>query len=84
MDRQITADHAPDNHFRPSVPGASSTAAHTKAEPKLAIWNGHHGITKIPATSGTEARNGPKKRPSATANTPKRRMKASPFGSRSG
>ena len=45
------------------MPGASSTAAHKKADVKLAIWNGHHGISRMPATSGTEARNGPKKRP---------------------
>ena len=44
-------------------PVVSSTAAHTKAEVKFAIWNRQNGISKMPAISGTEARSGPKKRP---------------------
>src|SRR5215475_13530279 len=51
-------------------PKVSSTAAQTNAELKFAIWNCHGGIRKMPATSGTEARNGPKKRPMKIASTP--------------
>ena len=38
----------------------------------------------MPATSGTEARNGPKKRPMKIASMPQRFTNASPFGSNSG
>ena len=43
-------------------------AAHTIAEAKLAIWNVVTGISQMPATSGTDARRGPKKRPTNTPN----------------
>src|SRR5688572_6980443 len=68
----------------PNEPGASSTAAQTKAEVKLANWNGHHAMLRMPATSGTAARSGPKKRPMKIAATPHFSRKASPRGSRSG
>lgn len=57
-------------HFRPSPPGASSTPAHRNAEAKLAIWNMRIGISTMPATSGTAALSGPKKRPMTIAQTP--------------
>src|SRR5215470_15208555 len=38
----------------------------------------------MPATRGTEARSGPKKRPMKIASTPQRLTKISPFGRRSG
>ena len=41
-------------------------------------------MRKIPAASGTEARNGPKKRPTKIAGEPQRCTNASPFGSNSG
>ena len=65
-------------------PNVRSTAAQTKAELKFAIWNSHTGIRKMPATNGTEARNGPKKRPIKIASGPQRFTKVSPFGSSSG
>src|SRR5215468_3435798 len=65
-------------------PKVSSTAAQTNAELKFAVWNCHDGIRKMPATSGTEARSGPKKRPMKIASTPQRLTKASPRGSSSG
>src|SRR5262245_19604804 len=70
--------------FAATSPMPSSTAAHTNAEVKLAIWNSQAGIRKMPATSGTEARSGPKKRPMKIASTPPRFTKASPRGNRSG
>src|ERR1700720_3590712 len=65
-------------------PKVSSTAAQTNAELKFAAWNCHEGIRKMPATSGTEARNGPKKRPMKIASTPQRFTNPSPFGSSGG
>ena len=50
----------------------SSTAAQTKAEVTLAIWNCQNGISKMPATSGTTARKGPKKRPMKMPGMPQR------------
>ena len=44
-------------------PSVSSTAAQTNAELKLATWKRQYGIANTPATSGTEARSGPEKRP---------------------
>ena len=49
-----------------------------KAEMTLAIWNGHHAISRIPATNGTAARNGPKKRPMKIAAMPYFAMNACP------
>src|SRR6202030_2928838 len=42
-------------------PNSSSAADQTSADTKFAIWNGQYDISKMPAASGTEARNGPKK-----------------------
>ena len=63
------------------MPGESSTNAHRKAEPQLAIWNLSHGISVIPATIGTLARKGPEKRPITTAQTPHRLKNVWPFSS---
>src|SRR5262245_57671702 len=68
----------------PTSPSSSSTADHRNADPKLANWNGQNGIEKMPATIGTEARNGPEKRAMTIAHTPHLRMNSSPCGSRSG
>ena len=65
-------------------PNIRSTADHSSAETKLAIWNGRWDISKMPAASGTEARNGPKKRPMKMLGTPQSRTKASPLGRISG
>src|SRR5262249_46351063 len=65
-------------------PSVSSTQAHTRAEVKLATWKRQYGIARMPAISGTEARNGPKKRPMKMPGTPHRFMKRSPRGRRSG
>jgi hypothetical protein len=56
--------------FMPIAPGASTSAAQTKAEEKLAAWKCQYGISKIPAASGTNARSGPKKRPMKILGTP--------------
>ena len=48
-------------------PIVSSVAAHTKADEKFASWKRQYGISKMPATSGTTARNGPKNRPMKNA-----------------
>src|ERR1044072_7544526 len=65
-------------------PSSSSVAAQMNAETKLANWNRQNGISKMPATSGTEARNGPEKRAMKIPSTPHFVMKASPFGMSSG
>src|SRR5262245_53650681 len=65
-------------------PNMSSTAAHTKADVKFAIWKRQNGMSKMPATSGTEARSGPKKRPMKMPAVPHFFMNASPFGISSG
>src|SRR6476619_29357 len=70
--------------FVVTSPSASNTAAQTKAETQFAIWKRQNGISKMPATSGTEARNGPEKRPMKMPSGPHFLMKASPFGIRSG
>src|SRR5262245_44250856 len=70
--------------FAPTSPIVSSTPAQTKAEVKFAIWKDQYGMWKMPATSGTEARNGPKKRPMKIASTPQRFTNASPLRSSSG
>ena len=62
----------------------SSTAAQTKAEVTLAIWKYQNGISKMPATSGTTARNGPKKRPMKMPGMPQVFTKRSPRGIISG
>nr|ALS89197.1 MetaGeneMark_Unknown Function [uncultured bacterium] len=46
---------------------------------KFAIWKRQNGISNIPATSGTEARNGPEKRPMKMPSAPHFLMKASPL-----
>src|SRR5215467_922854 len=70
--------------FDTTSPSFNSTQAHTSAEVKLATWKRQYGIARTPATSGTEARSGPKKRPMKMPGTPQRVMKRSPRGSRSG
>ncbi len=65
-------------------PMVSSTAAQTKAETQFAIWKRQNGISKMPATSGTEARSGPEKRPMKMPSAPHFLMNSSPFGIRSG
>src|SRR5262245_55625234 len=65
-------------------PSVNSTAAHTKADVKFAIWKRQNGIAKMPATSGTEARSGPKKRPMKIPAVPHFFMNASPLGISSG
>ena len=44
------------NQPTPAQPGASSAAAHRKAEAQLAAWNGPRRISKMPASVGTVAR----------------------------
>src|SRR6266511_5958731 len=70
--------------FANTSPIVSSTPAQRKAEVKFANWKRQYGIANTPATSGTEARNGPKQRPMKIASTPQRVTKASPRGIRSG
>src|SRR5579862_9307873 len=65
-------------------PMVSSTAAQSIAEVKLAIWNCQYGISKMPATSGTTARKGPKKRPMKMPGMPHAFTKRSPRGIISG
>ena len=48
----------------------------------MAIWNGVRGISKTPATSGTKARAGPKKRPRKIAQTPYFLVNVSPLAIR--
>ena len=59
-------------------------AAHTKADEKFASWKRQYGISKMPATSGTTARNGPKNRPMKMPGMPHFFTKASPRGISSG
>ena len=70
--------------FAKTSPIVSSTPAQRKADVKFATWNDQYGMWKMPATSGTEARYGPKKRPMKIASTPQRFTNASPLGSSSG
>ena len=70
--------------FDTTSPKTSRTPAQTKAEVKLANWKVQYGMWKMPATSGTAARNGPKKRPMKMPAAPQRFMNASPRGNRSG
>ena len=65
-------------------PVVSSTAAHRNADVQLAIWKRQNGISKMPAINGTEARNGPKKRPMKMPSAPHFLTKVSPFGISSG
>src|ERR1700680_935131 len=77
--------HQSHSAMRPiTSPNSNSAADHTSADTKLATWKGQYGISNIPAASGTEARNGPKKRPMKMLGTPQRFTKASPRGSISG
>ena len=55
-----------------------------KADVQLATWNGVRGILQAPATSGTMARSGPKKRPMKMPDQPHFLKKAWPRGIRSG
>ena len=50
----------------------------------MASWNAQNGISKMPATSGTDARNGPKKRPMKMPGMPQVFTKRSPRGISSG
>jgi len=52
--------------------GVKSAKAQMIAEAVLAIWNGQNSNSLIPATSGTVARKGPRKRPRKIAQVPKR------------
>src|SRR6266436_9319817 len=65
-------------------PNSNSAADQTSAETKLATWNGQYDISKMPAASGTEARNGPKNRPMKMLGTPQLFTNASPRGRISG
>src|SRR4051812_44941224 len=82
--RLQTARHSHSATSEITSPNNSSAAAHTSAETKLATWKRQYGISKMPAASGTEARNGPKNRPMKMLGTPQFFTKASPRGSRSG
>ena len=59
-------------------------AAQTTAEVQAAAWKRSSGMAQIPATSGTDARSGPKNLPRKTLATPQRWKKRMPRGSRSG
>jgi len=52
--------------------GVSRANAQMIAEAVLAIWNGQNSSSLMPATKGTVARNGPRKRPRKIAQVPKR------------
>src|SRR5258707_923644 len=65
-------------------PNSNSAADQTSAETKLATWNCQYDISKMPAASGTDARNGPKNRPMKIEGTPQFFTKASPRGRISG
>ncbi|MNL68743.1 hypothetical protein D3C87_1935160 [compost metagenome] len=60
----------------PKAPGARMPKAQTIAEATLAIWNAVCGMAQMPPTSGTTARNGPKKRPKKIPSTPQRSKNA--------
>ncbi len=53
-----------------TTPGNKYTGAHTKAEIKFIKIKRIGGISEIPATIGTNALTGPKKRPKATLEAP--------------
>src|SRR4051794_7270174 len=72
------------NTLASTSPSRISVAAQTKAEAKFATWKRQNGISKMPATSGTEARSGPVNLPMKMPSAPHFRMKASPLGIRSG
>ncbi len=62
-----TARHSHSATCPITSPNSSKAADQTKAEVKLANWKSQYGISKIPAASGTEARNGPEKPPDENA-----------------
>ena len=59
-----------DQPFRTKLSEREESHAHTNAETQLAIWNVYHGISLIPATIGTLARKGPRKRAITIAQAP--------------
>ena len=67
------------HHFIPHEPGESSTKAHRNAELQFAIWNRSHGISAMPATIGTLARNGPEKRAMMIPHAPQRLKSTRPL-----
>src|SRR6188474_632211 len=67
------------HHFIPHEPGESSTKAHRNAELQFAIWNRSHGISAMPATIGTLARNGPEKRAMTIPHAPQRLKNTRPL-----
>src|SRR6185437_3252459 len=60
----------PTNHRMTTRPGVRTPKAHNTADATFAIWNFSHGMRYMPATMGTTARSGPKKRPTNTAKIP--------------
>ena len=72
------------SHLMPKAPGASMPVAQMIAEVTLAIWNVSARISQMPATSGTDARNGPEKRPTNTPGPPQRSKNLWPRGKSSG
>ena len=64
-------------------PRVSSIPAH-EGRTKFAAWNSQNGMANIPATSGTEARSGPKNRAIMIATGPHNFTNRSPRGINSG
>src|SRR3954454_380293 len=83
-DLRQTARHSHSAIIEITSPNSSRAAAHTSADTKLATWKRQYGISKMPAASGTEARNGPKNRPMKMDGTPQFFTNVSPRGSKSG